>query len=139
MSSLVTEFAAVLGTVRRPGDFFAAGSADLLVPMMEVEGVGPIALPLLPIQAEQLIAVAERAPYGRGEATLLDTSVRRTWQIDAGRVHIGGKRGPMCGLASPNRWRCRRTGGGPAGFPVRVRTVRTLPVSSTIPNGKHGP
>jgi hypothetical protein len=31
--------------------------------MMEVDGVGPIALPLLPVQAEQLIAVAERAPY----------------------------------------------------------------------------
>jgi hypothetical protein len=91
MSSLAPELAAVLGTVRRPGDFFASGTAELLAPVMEVDGVGPIALPLLPVQAEQLIAVAERAPYGRGEETLVDTAVRRTWQIDVGRVHIGGK------------------------------------------------
>lgn len=93
MSSLVLELAAVLGTIRRPGDFFASGTAELLAPMMEVVGVGPIALPLLPVQAEQLIAVAERAPYGRGEETLVDPAVRRTWQIDAGRVHIGGRHG----------------------------------------------
>src|SRR3954467_7605604 len=94
MSSLVPELAAVLGTVQRPGDFFASGTAELLAPMMEVDGVGPIALPLLPAQAEQLIAVAERAPYGRGEETLVDPAVRRTWQIDAERVHIGGRHWP---------------------------------------------
>jgi hypothetical protein len=63
--------------------------------MMEVDGVGPIALPLLPVQAEQLIVVAERAPYGRGEETLVDPAVRRAWQIDAGRVHIGGRHWPQ--------------------------------------------
>ena len=43
------------------------------------------------MQAEQLIAVAERAPYGRGEQTLVDTEVRRTWQIGTDRVHIQGR------------------------------------------------
>src|SRR5687768_2053478 len=94
MSSLATELAAVLSTVRRPGDFIASGTAELLAPVMTVDEVGPIALPLLSIQAEQLIAVAERAPFGRGEETLVDTAVRRVWQIDAGRVHIGGKNWP---------------------------------------------
>ncbi|MGH8557272.1 MAG: hypothetical protein ACRESZ_07380 [Methylococcales bacterium] len=54
-------------------------------------GVRPIALPLLKAQAERLIAVAKRAPYGRGEETLVDTEVRRTWQIDADRIRIEGK------------------------------------------------
>jgi hypothetical protein len=94
MSSFVHELAAVLSTVRRPGDFFASGTAELPTPVMEVDSVGPIALPLLPVQAEQLIAVAERAPFGRGEETLVDTAVRRVWQIGAGRVHIGGKHWP---------------------------------------------
>jgi hypothetical protein len=58
---------------------------------LEVNGVGPIALPLLPIQAKQLIAAAERAPYGRGGETLLDTTVRRTWQINVDRIRIEGK------------------------------------------------
>src|SRR5215472_18195117 len=64
---------------------------ELLAPLLEVDGVGPVALPLLSVQAEQLVAVAERAPYGRGEATLIDTAVRRTWQIGADRVRIQGK------------------------------------------------
>lgn len=94
MSSITTELAGLLSKVQRPGDFYASGSTEIFAPSLEVEGVGPIALPLLPIQAEQLVAVAEQAPYGRGEETLIDTAVRRTWQIDAARVHIEGRHWP---------------------------------------------
>ena len=91
MSAITTDLAEELSTVRRPGDFFTFGMAEILAPRLEVDGVGVIALPLLPVQAAELIAVAERAPYGRGADTLIDTDVRRTWQISAGRVYIGGK------------------------------------------------
>ncbi len=80
-----------LQTVQRPGDFYATGSLDIFLPQLEVVGVGRIALPLLSMQAEQLVAMAEQAPYGRGQETLVDTDVRRTWQIDAGQVTIKGK------------------------------------------------
>jgi hypothetical protein len=43
------------------------------------------------VQAEQIIAVAERAPYGRGTETLLDTDVRRTWPVGADRVRLSGR------------------------------------------------
>ena len=43
------------------------------------------------VQAAELIALAERAPFGRGEETLVDTEVRRTWQLGADRVRIEGK------------------------------------------------
>jgi hypothetical protein len=66
----------------------------LHLPLIEVEGIGPIALPLLPAQAVQLLAAAELAPYGRGADTVVDTSVRRTWQISADRVRIRGKHWP---------------------------------------------
>jgi len=79
----------------RPGDFYAHGTAELLPPSLSVDGVGPIALPLLPAQAEQLVAVAERAPYGRGPDTLIDTSVRNTWQIGPDRVQVGGRHWPQ--------------------------------------------
>src|SRR4051794_1095660 len=46
------DLAALLATVRRPGDFFASGSAELLAPLLEVEGVGVVALPLLYTPAE---------------------------------------------------------------------------------------
>jgi len=91
MDSINDALAAVLQDVRTPGDFYAAGHCALHVPLIEVDGAGPIALPLLPTQAAQLIGVAERAPYGRGGETLVDTAVRRTWQIGADRVRIAGK------------------------------------------------
>ena len=91
MSSIADELAWLLSTVRTPGDFYAVGVTELLVPRLDVSGVGPVALPLLPTQAEQLIAVADRAPFGRGGETLVDTTVRQTWQIGADRIRIEGK------------------------------------------------
>ena len=91
MSSITAELASALSSVRRPGDFVTSGRTELFAPKLDVDGVGPIALPFLPVQAEQLIAVAERAPFGRGEDTLVDTDVRRTWQLGADRVRVEGK------------------------------------------------
>src|SRR3954451_18844418 len=88
---ITADLAVVLGKVRRPGDFFAAGTAELLAPLLEVDGVGPVALPLLPMQAKELIAVAEPAPYGRGQETVIDPAVRRCHQIGPDRVRIRGR------------------------------------------------
>ena len=60
------ELANILADVDRPGDYFVAGRAEFLAPRIEVDGVGLIALPLLPAQAKQLIKAATRAPFGRG-------------------------------------------------------------------------
>ena len=95
MSSINIKLAEILATVQRPGNFYATGTLEFHAPQLEVDGVGPIALPLLPVQAEQLIGVAERAPYGRGEDTILDTNVRRTWQISPEHVQIGGRNWPQ--------------------------------------------
>jgi len=94
MSSLTTKFAEILATAQQPGRFFSAGATEFYAPQLEVGSIGPIALPLLPVQAEQLVAIAEQAPYGRGEETVLDTSVRRTWQISAEHVKISGRNWP---------------------------------------------
>jgi hypothetical protein len=91
MPGICEKLAELLGRVQRPGDFYASGRLETLAPRLEVEGVGQVALPLLAVQAEQLIAVAKRAPYGRGPETIIDTSVRRTWQIAPDQVRLGGK------------------------------------------------
>src|SRR3954466_6306406 len=91
MPMITADLATVLGKIRRPGNFFAAGTTELLAPLLEVEGVGPVALPLLPAQADQLAAAAEPAPYGRGAATLVDPAVRRCRQIGPDRVRISGR------------------------------------------------
>lgn len=92
MPDLAVALADCLARVQRPGTFYATGTFDIHPPRLEIDGVGPIALPLLAAQAESLKAVAEQAPYGRGTETLVDTRVRNTWQIDAGRVRIAGRR-----------------------------------------------
>ena len=92
MADLATDLSDILKTVRRPGDFCASGAIDLLPPAIEIDGFGPLALPVLPDQAMRLIACAEQAPFGRGEETIVDATVRRSWQIAPERVRIAGKR-----------------------------------------------
>ena len=91
MLSITAEFSRLLQPVKHPGDFCTAGTVELFTPLLAVEGVGPVAIPCLPLQMEQLIAASNLAPYGRGEQTLVDTQVRRTWQIDADRVRLQGR------------------------------------------------
>jgi hypothetical protein len=80
-----------LCSVERPGDFCVGGLREIFMPTIDVDAVGRIAFPLLPVQVERLVAIAEAAPYGRGEETVIDRGVRRTWQIDSGKVRIGGR------------------------------------------------
>ncbi|WP_171016108.1 2OG-Fe(II) oxygenase [Ramlibacter sp. 2FC] len=81
----------LLAGVKRPGDFCVHGALALPMPMIQVDGVGMLSFPLPQAQIAALVDAAERAPYGRGERTVVDTSVRRVWQIDAARVRISGK------------------------------------------------
>jgi len=62
------------------------------MPTIDVDDVGRVAFPLLPVQAERLVEIGEAAPYGRGAETAVDREVRRTWQIDSAKVRIGGRR-----------------------------------------------
>ncbi len=80
----------ILESLDRPGDYFASGKVEGLMPNMSVSGVGRIAFPILDQQVRALIDTAEKAPYGRGPDTILDTSVRDCWQVDAGSVQISG-------------------------------------------------
>ena len=51
MTSIADDFAEALTTVRQPGTFYVAGTEPMFAPGLAVQGVGPIALPLLPVQA----------------------------------------------------------------------------------------
>ncbi len=91
MTTIASDVAELLAGVHRAGGFCTSGTCEMYPPGLDVAGVGAIALPLMPAQADSLVAVAERAPYGRGQETLVDTEVRRTWQIDANRVRLHGR------------------------------------------------
>jgi len=91
MSKIAASLPKLLGSIERPGDFSVGGLRPSLLPVIDVEGVGRIAFPVLPAQAEQLIAIAEAAPYGRGTETVVDRGVRRTWQVAASSLRMGGR------------------------------------------------
>ncbi|MBL8470457.1 MAG: hypothetical protein KF778_11425 [Rhodocyclaceae bacterium] len=42
----------ILRSVCRPGDFYHAGRREMFMPPVEIDGVGPLAFPVLPQQAK---------------------------------------------------------------------------------------
>jgi hypothetical protein len=71
-----------LTKVDRPGDVYTAGDLALTMPGLVVEGLGTLRLPLGETQARELIGRCQQAPYGKGTQTLVDTTVRRVWELD---------------------------------------------------------
>ena len=87
----LTRLETLLAGVKRAGDFFVQGSLDAPIPRADIDGVGVLSFPVPASQIEAVIKRACRAPYGRGEHTIVDTSVRNAWQLDSADVRIGGK------------------------------------------------
>jgi len=52
------------------------------LPSITVQDVGEIKYPLSQDQAQKIIDKAHQAPFGKGSKTLVDTSVRKTWELD---------------------------------------------------------
>ena len=84
----------LLRSVDRPGDYCVGGRIFTPMPRVIVEGAGELSFPVPEAQVEALIAAAERSPYGKGAETVLDTSVRDSWQIDAADVRLDGRAWP---------------------------------------------
>jgi 2OG-Fe(II) oxygenase superfamily len=82
---------AVLSGVKQPGDFFVCGAMEMPMPRVEVEGAGTLSFPVPDAQIAAIVRRATRAPYGRGQETIVDTSVRNVWQIAPGKIKIDGK------------------------------------------------
>ena len=57
---------------------------------LTVAGPGALSFPLNGIQAKALIRHAAAAPFGKGRDTIVDESVRKTWEIDAADLKIKG-------------------------------------------------
>ncbi|KAF5390844.1 hypothetical protein D9757_004527 [Collybiopsis confluens] len=57
-------------------------------PVLTIEGIGQIGLPLSERDANIIIQHANQAPFGHNHETVIDTSVRDTFEIDASRVRF---------------------------------------------------
>ena len=80
----------LLQTIDRPGEYWMQDRLLAPMPRVEAKGARSLSFPITDEQARSLAAAAEPAPYGRGEQTLVDSSVRACRQIDAARVRITG-------------------------------------------------
>lgn len=84
----------LLNSVDRPGSYCTGGRLYVPLPRVQVTGLGDLSFPVPPAQIEALLEAAERAPYGKGTRTLVDTSVRDCWQIDSRKVRLAGQAWP---------------------------------------------
>jgi hypothetical protein len=89
-SKFFCELESILSNVNRPGSFCTHGSMEMPLPKVEVKGTGILSFPLQSDQANKLINKASQAPFGRGEKTIVDTSVRKVWQISPDDVALSG-------------------------------------------------
>ncbi|MGD0378194.1 MAG: 2OG-Fe(II) oxygenase [Streptosporangiaceae bacterium] len=82
--------ARVLDGSQAPGAFSAQLSVPATDVRLTVAGAGPISFPVKAPQAKRMIATARPARFGRGEQTLMDLSVRDTWEITPDQVTLTG-------------------------------------------------
>lgn len=76
-----------LDGIHSAGSFAMADyNVEHVHPGLVVNGVGPIRFPLYSDDATALIEVSRQAPFGKGTATVVDETVRRTWEIDGKEV-----------------------------------------------------
>jgi 2OG-Fe(II) oxygenase superfamily len=85
-----------LAKVQRPGDFFVRGVFETPMPRVNIDGVGLLSFPIPDSQIRDIVKRADRAPYGRGRETILDTAVRRAWQLAPEQFSITGKSWERC-------------------------------------------
>lgn len=77
------EFFNRLGEIKTFGDFACMTRySHHINPGLEVAG-SLIPLPLVSRDADTIKSKCEQAPFGRGDDTVVDVSVRKTWQLDA--------------------------------------------------------
>lgn len=57
-------------------------------PAISVDQAGPLNFPLKPKVVEALVSQCEQAPFGKGTETLVDTKVRKTFELSPDRFQI---------------------------------------------------
>ena len=79
-----------LKSVDRPGSYAGGGKISMPLPGISLTSQLDcvLGLPLCDCHVKKLIEVASRAPFGRGTDTIVDTTVRCTWQLSPAQFRI---------------------------------------------------
>ncbi|HEY0059008.1 MAG TPA: 2OG-Fe(II) oxygenase, partial [Flavisolibacter sp.] len=78
----------VLEKINSSGSFVSAGTKPFCFPGLKVKDMDEISFPVNVVQVKELIAQAHKAPFGKGSQTVLDTTVRSAWEIDATDIQL---------------------------------------------------
>ena len=78
----------ILQLIEKPGSFCASNLIPPCILGLNVNNIGTVGFPLQTEQAKQLIAQAHQAPFGWGEHTLVDTQIRKVWELNAEQFTI---------------------------------------------------
>ncbi len=81
-----------LGALEDPGSFAVRLRAPATDLELSVTKVGALDFPLQEEDAQRLLRVAARSPFGLGEKTIVDPRVRSGWEVRKTRVKINGRR-----------------------------------------------
>jgi hypothetical protein len=81
-----------LESIEFVGDFATFDQyASHRIRSIKVKDVGDVLLPLQEAQARQMIEKARLAPFGKGTETIVDTSVRNTWELSPDQFELGSE------------------------------------------------
>ena len=87
--NLKKEIYDTLLAVEAPTAFACAGSIDNHVnPCLHLNQHGTIGLPVSTHDVDVLISKSQQSPFGKGTETIVDTSVRKSWQLDPSEFSI---------------------------------------------------
>jgi hypothetical protein len=86
MNEIESKILNYLSHINSNGSFIATGAAEFILPGLTIKDFGELALPVTELQAKNLIKIAHKAPFGKGNQTILDETVRSAWEIDAQEV-----------------------------------------------------
>lgn len=72
----------------RAANFCCGGTMPNVDPCIEVDNVGALKLPLKPKAVKSLLEQCQLAPFGKGTKTLVDTKVRKTFELSPERFRL---------------------------------------------------
>ena len=90
-ANILDDLDEALRNVEQPGAFASCDHFSDLpsIPLLRVDGLDePVALPLPAAQARELVSIAQKAAFGRGEDTVVDENVRKAWKIPGARCRF---------------------------------------------------
>ena len=87
--SYIRSIGDTLKSVTKPGSFANGGPFLFPPPGLKIKGVKSfVGLPVGEYQARVIMAMCSQAPYGRGLETIVDRTVRSTWELDPSQFTI---------------------------------------------------